>query len=128
MPKDFLNLQRLKLDDTDLSAIYSPIGDSKSLVILGHGAGAGLEHTHMAALSDALNNVSVGTLRFNFPFMELGKRRVDSIEVCIESIFQQETNKHNSTNAPCDNIVPLWTLPSVPLFGPPIGPGPGCHR
>ena len=87
MPKDVLNLQRLKLDDTDLSAIYSPVGDSKSLLILSHGAGAGLEHTHMNALSDALNNVSLDTLRFNFPFMESGKRRVDSIEVCIDSIF-----------------------------------------
>ena len=80
-------MQRLKLDDTNLSAIYSPAGDSKSLVILGHGAGAGLGHTHMKALSDALNNVAVSTLRFNFPFMEAGRRRVDSINVCIESIF-----------------------------------------
>ncbi len=81
-----LNVQTLKLDNTTLSAIYSPVGNASALLVLAHGAGAGLDHAHMNALSDALNDSGINTLRFNFPFMEDGRRRVDKPDVCIESI------------------------------------------
>lgn len=79
-------MQTLKLDNTQLSAIYSPAGNASALLVLAHGAGAGFDHAHMNALSKALNNVGISTLRFNFPFTEEGRRRVDKPEVCIESI------------------------------------------
>ena len=40
----------------------------------------------MSALSLALNNVGISTLRFNFPFMQEGRRRVDNPDVCIDAI------------------------------------------
>jgi hypothetical protein len=79
-------LETLKLDNTKLSAIYSPVGNVSALLVLAHGAGANLEHAHMNALSLALNNVGISTLRFNFPFMEQGRRRVDNPDVCIDTI------------------------------------------
>ena len=79
-------MQTLKLDHTALSAIYSPAGNASALLVLAHGAGANFEHDHMSALSSALNNVGISTLRFNFPFMEEGKRRVDNPDVCINTI------------------------------------------
>ena len=79
-------MQTLKLDHTALSAIYSPAGNGSALLVLAHGAGANFEHDHMSALSSALNNVGISTLRFNFPFMEEGKRRVDNPDVCINTI------------------------------------------
>ena len=79
-------MQTLKLDHTALSAIYSPAGNASALLVLAHGAGANFEHDHMSALSSALNNVGISTLRFNFPFMEEGKRRVDNPDVCIDTI------------------------------------------
>ena len=79
-------MQTLKLDNTALSAIYSPAGNASALLVLAHGAGANFEHDHMSALSSALNNVGISTLRFNFPFMEEGKRRVDNPDVCIDTI------------------------------------------
>ncbi|MBT5443505.1 MAG: alpha/beta hydrolase, partial [Gammaproteobacteria bacterium] len=81
-------MQTLKLDNTALSAIYSPAGNASALLVLAHGAGANFEHDHMSALSSALNNVGISTLRFNFPFMEEGKRRVDKPDVCIATIAQ----------------------------------------
>tara|TARA_B110000977_G_C11032709_1_gene475872 strand:- start:943 stop:1590 length:648 start_codon:yes stop_codon:yes gene_type:complete len=79
-------LQTLKLDDTTLPAIYSPAGHASALLVLAHGAGAGFEHDHMSALSLALNNMGISTLRFNFPFMQEGRRRVDNADVCIATI------------------------------------------
>ena len=79
-------MRTLKLDNTKLSAIYSPVGNVSALLVLAHGAGANLEHAHMTALSLALNNAGISTLRFNFPFMEEGRRRVDNPDVCIATI------------------------------------------
>lgn len=81
-----LNLRNLKLDNSQLSAIYSPADNASALLVLAHGAGAGFEHAHMNALSKALNNAGISTLRFNFPFTEEGRRRVDKTDVCIDSI------------------------------------------
>jgi predicted alpha/beta-hydrolase family hydrolase len=48
-----------------------------SLMILSHGAGAGMEHSFMEQLAQALATVKIGTLRFNFAYMEKGKGAPD---------------------------------------------------
>ncbi|MDQ3215271.1 MAG: dienelactone hydrolase family protein, partial [Pseudomonadota bacterium] len=45
--------------------------------VFAHGAGAGMQHAFMAALSAALAERGVATLRFQFPYMERGSRRTD---------------------------------------------------
>ena len=46
--------------------------------MLAHGAGADFRHANMLGISEALARQNVASLRFNFPFMEEGRRRVDS--------------------------------------------------
>ncbi len=46
--------------------------------VFAHGAGAGMNHAFMEALSQALFDRSVATLRFQFPFMERGSKRPDA--------------------------------------------------
>ena len=79
-------MQTLKLDESTLPAIYSPAGNASALLVLAHGAGADFEHEHIKALSVALNSEGISTLRFNFPFMQEGRRRVDNPDVCIDTI------------------------------------------
>ena len=55
-------------------------------MVLAHGAGAPHDHTHMTCIADRLADHGIGTLRFNFPFMESGKRRVDNPAVCQQTI------------------------------------------
>lgn len=43
------------------------------LLVLGHGAGAGMRHAFMGALADELARVGIATLRYQFPYME-GRR------------------------------------------------------
>lgn len=43
-----------------------------ALLVLAHGAGAGMEHPFMAAAAGALADRGVGTLRYQFPYMERG--------------------------------------------------------
>ena len=58
------------------------------MLVLAHGAGAAHDHPHMTALADALQKAGIGTLRFNFPFIEAGRRHVDKPIVCLEAIAE----------------------------------------
>lgn len=63
-------------------------GTSDKLLVLAHGAGAPCDHPHMQAIADALLAEGIGTFRFNFPFMEAGRRRVDNLEVSLDAIHR----------------------------------------
>ena len=58
----------------------------KFLMIVAHGAGAGMSHPFMETLSKQLAEHSVATLRFNFPFTENGKKRPDPAPVAEKTI------------------------------------------
>ena len=45
--------------------------------VMAHGAGAGMAHPFMTAVADGLAERRVGTLRYQFPFMEQGSNRPD---------------------------------------------------
>jgi predicted alpha/beta-hydrolase family hydrolase len=51
---------------------------ARALYVLAHGAGAGMAHPFMAAISAALAERRIATLRYQFPYMERGSRRPDS--------------------------------------------------
>src|SRR5467141_5170421 len=48
---------------------------ARRLLVLAHGAGAGMSHPFMEKLAGELAGVGVATLRYQFPYME-GRRRV----------------------------------------------------
>lgn len=60
--------------------------DARAVLVFAHGAGAGYRHATMLAISDALAAVRVASLRFNFPFMEAGRRRVDGRAVAMGAV------------------------------------------
>ena len=51
--------------------------DPVATLVLGHGAGAGMDHPFMAGFSRAISDEGVATLRFNFPYIERGRRSPD---------------------------------------------------
>lgn len=48
-----------------------------ALLVLAHGAGAGMRHAFLEGLSAALSRRGVATLRYQFPYMEAGTGRPD---------------------------------------------------
>jgi predicted alpha/beta-hydrolase family hydrolase len=56
--------------------VYEPM-DLKAMMALAHGAGANMDHHFMKGLAQALADQGIGSLRFNFPYMEKGKGRPD---------------------------------------------------
>jgi hypothetical protein len=51
--------------------------DARALLVLAHGAGAGMRHPFMQAIVEALAVEGVATLRYQFPYMDAGGRRPD---------------------------------------------------
>lgn len=54
---------------------------AEALLVLGHGAGAGMQHPFMERLTEALNARGVAVFRYQFPYLEHGSRRVDPAPV-----------------------------------------------
>jgi predicted alpha/beta-hydrolase family hydrolase len=47
------------------------------MFVFGHGAGAGMDHPFMKLIAARLGARGVGTLRYQFPYMEMGRHRPD---------------------------------------------------
>ena len=65
--------------------LITPPGMRK-LLVLAHGAGAGMRHSFLEQFAQALAAVGIGTLRYEFAYMEAGKHRVDSPAVATTRV------------------------------------------
>lgn len=69
-----------------ITAEYVEPDNMNALFVFAHGAGAGMYHPFMTALSIELATRNMGTLRFNFPFTEQKKKRPDVPAVAHKTI------------------------------------------
>lgn len=51
-----------------------PAGESRGVVAIAHGAGAGMDHPFLVGFAAALRGLGFTTVRFNFPYFEAGRR------------------------------------------------------
>lgn len=70
---------RLALSDNlgQVSALLLRPAEAWVLYVLAHGAGAGMRHPFLEAVSAALAARGVATLRYQFPYLEAGRHRPD---------------------------------------------------
>jgi uncharacterized protein len=64
-------------DQHSVSGLLDLPDSARALLVLAHGAGAGMEHPFMAAVADGLAARQVATLRYQFLYMEAGSKRPD---------------------------------------------------
>ena len=57
--------------------------NAKAVIVLAHGAGAGMQHPFMAQLALLLYDSSIASVRFNFPYME-NKKKVPDVPAVAE--------------------------------------------
>ncbi len=55
-------------------------------LVLAHGAGAGMQHAFMADVATGLAERGVTTLRYQFPYMEVGSKRPDHPEIAHAAV------------------------------------------
>ncbi len=60
--------------------------DAHALLVLAHGAGAGMRHAFMEAAAAALAARGIATLRYAFPYTEAGRKRPDRQEVLVAAV------------------------------------------
>jgi len=70
----------------EVSAIYMLPENATHLLVLAHGAGANMRHATMQAIAERMAEVGIATLRYNFPYMEAGRPRVDSPETSTATV------------------------------------------
>lgn len=69
-----------------VSGVLTRPAAARALLVLAHGAGAGMRHRFMEAISEALASHGVATLRYQFPYMETGGRRPDPPSVLENTV------------------------------------------
>lgn len=65
--------------------LLRPVSPS-ALLVLGHGAGAGMRHATMEAIAASLAEAGVATFRYQFPYMERGRLAPSPRGVLLETV------------------------------------------
>ncbi len=91
---------KIKTSMGALSATINEPASATHALLLAHGAGADHQHSHMAALAASFESQHIFTLRFNFPFKEAGRNRVDSKAISIDCIEQAAKKLQSECSSP----------------------------
>jgi uncharacterized protein len=70
----------------EVSALLCRPEKERRLLVLGHGAGAGMSHPFMEKLAGELASVDVATLRYQFPYMEQRRGAPDRPAVLMATV------------------------------------------
>ncbi len=76
----------LTVGATTVSALWDSPAEATAVLVLAHGAGAGMRHQFLETVAGRLNHRGVGTLRFQFPYMEVGRRRPDPPVLAVRAV------------------------------------------
>lgn len=86
-----------------VSALVEVPERAKALIVLAHGAGAGMTHRFMEELSTQLVQKSIAVVRYNFPYMENKKGRPDPPAIAEKTVSAVIKEAHK-------------LYPTLPLF------------
>jgi predicted alpha/beta-hydrolase family hydrolase len=87
-----MKVEKLIIDVSDsLGSVSAEIvkgHDMDFVYVFAHGAGAGMTHPFMVKLSQALAGLGIGTLRYNFPYMEKNTKRPDPPAIVEKTVVR----------------------------------------
>src|SRR5258706_6055324 len=104
------HLRLIAGDGESVSGLLDVPPDARALVVLAHGAGAGMTHPFLSAFARGLAERGIASLRYQFPYMERGGKRPDPPKLA-----------HATVRAAAAEA--LRRMPKLPLFarGKPVG-------
>lgn len=71
---------------TEIPGLLTMPDHPRALLVLAHGAGAGMRHAFMEHLTEALRDERIAVLRWEFPYMAAGSRRPDRPAVAVPAV------------------------------------------
>ena len=71
---------------TRVSGLWLSAPGARSLFVMAHGAGAGMEHPFMSAVAAELAALGISSLRYQFPYMEKRGKRPDPPALCHATV------------------------------------------
>lgn len=77
---------RIPVGEESVSGLLLRPPDAKALYVFAHGAGAGMTHRAMDSNAQGLAARGIATLRYQFPYMERGSKRVDPPKVAHAAV------------------------------------------
>lgn len=69
-----------------VSALLQKPKQAEVIYVLGHGAGAGMRHPFLQTAAEALATLGIATFRYQFPYMEEGRRSPDPPHVAEATV------------------------------------------
>ncbi len=84
--------------NTRVRGLYLQPENARLLFVFGHGAGAGMTHPFMTAIAIGLAKHGVATLRYQFPYMESGRKGPDPKPVLLSTIRAAVSHAGNLGN------------------------------
>lgn len=70
----------------EVSGILQRPDDAKALLVFAHGAGAGMQHPFMTAVAEKLAARGMGTFRYQFPYMEQGRKAPNPQSTLVRTV------------------------------------------
>jgi len=77
---------RFDANGAEVSGLVVRPDGARWLYLFGHGAGAGMRHRFMAAMTEVLARRAVATFRYQFPYVERGSRRPDARPTLLTTV------------------------------------------
>ena len=85
----------------EVSAILLRPENARWLMVLAHGAGAGIRHPFMTGLARSLAHYGIATFRYQFPYMEQGRRSPDPPPILVKTVRSAvDTARENCGDLP----------------------------
>lgn len=94
------NLSIKVSDAQTVSGLAIVPANARACYVFAHGAGAGMAHAFMEAVAQELAEQRIATLRYQFPYMEAGGKRVDPPKVAHAAV-------RAAVEAACEFELPL---------------------
>ncbi|MET0954979.1 MAG: alpha/beta family hydrolase [Cryobacterium sp.] len=76
---------RIQVGDGTVSATLVRPAHAVGMVVVAPGAGSSFDHPFLVGFTQALHEADLGTLRFNFPYREAGRRLPDRAPTAIKA-------------------------------------------
>ena len=92
-----------KVAGGSVSALLLRPRDARALLVLGHGAGAGMRHIFMEEMAELLGERGVAVFRYQFPYMEAGRRYPNPQRILTATVRRAVAAAHEAA-------------PDLPLF------------